>query len=281
MRGGQDHNGGEGAGQRKVCGRLEGADWCHVCSRCEVFSMTKGVLARRPLFCRATREIIVLCIVAVTMALGPGSCVKDAKGSAMNTRDGARLGFVDRQSFDRDLILFRHGLVIMSFPRNYLTSVYTPQEAGSRPSIVGMATFPAMQGNSTETNDCFHLAMLRRCDVIAFQYSGIPDQGSAAFRSRRDFLLGDNTGRQEFAFGLLRTPIRNSYVYVDDAKEEIIAVSCSEFDSICSMHVDTYGTRWRVLFRVDLLDRWNEISGKFKEFLHLRIQTAGAKEGQR
>jgi hypothetical protein len=194
----------------------------------------------------------------------------------MDTRDGARLSFVDRPSFDRDPVVFRDGPVTMTFPRNYLFSVYTPPEAGSRPHIVGLATFPAIQGNSPGTNECFHLSMLPKCDIIAFQYSGIPDSGLESFRSRRDFLLGDNTSRQEFAFGLLRTPRRNSYVHVDDAKEEIITVSCSEFTNICSMHLDAFGTRWRVLFKVDFLDRWNEVADRFRLFLRSTIEAAGA-----
>jgi hypothetical protein len=238
--------------------------------------MSRNAPAQRQPFRRPLGGSLALFIISFTALFISDCFIQDAQGSELVRREEAHRGFVDQPSLSRETIVFHDGPATMSFPRNYLTSVYTPAGTDNSINIVGLATFPSIQGNSAETINCFHFSMLRKCDIIAFQYTGIRKQGSAAFQSRRDFLLGNNTGRQEFAFGLLRTPMRNSYLYVDDEKEELIPVSCSEFTSICSMHLDVSGTRWRLLFKVDFLDRWCEIADKFKAFFESRIHIAGA-----
>lgn len=182
-------------------------------------------------------------------------------------------GFVQSPSLSQEAVVFRDGVFTLTFPRHHLVSADPSPRHGTRVSLVALATYPGMEGNSPALTRCFDWTKLAACGVVALSYSGIREDGTEAFSSRRAFLLGGHEDPD--AFGLRPTVMPHRFVHIDEQAEDIIVISCPPILPDCSMTVDVAGTRWRVLMAPALLGEWRGVVAEVRRFLAARIAREG------
>lgn len=156
--------------------------------------------------------------------------------------DGPR-GFVQSPSLSQEPVVFRDGAFTLTFPRHHLVSADPSPRHGTRVSLVALATYPGMEGNSPALARCFDWAQLAACGIVALSYSGTREEGTEAFSRRQASLLDGHEDRDAGAFGLRPTVMPHRFVHIDEQAGDIIVISCPPILPDCSMTLDVAGTR--------------------------------------
>jgi hypothetical protein len=190
-----------------------------------------------------------------------------------DARAGERLeSFSLRSSTETRIIKIVDGDKAILIPRNYLTGLWANPDGS--PFIVGMASMPNFSGAESGNIDCFFFGRNRECSLVQFSYRGSLNWSSDQYRRRFELLVGSDSNREDFAYGLQRTLLPNAYVFVGPTDQETIFIFCNEHSKICNMSVDLDGGRWHVQMNVTFLDQWGDILKKFMDFMSPRIVDA-------
>lgn len=184
-------------------------------------------------------------------------------------------GFVQSPSLSQEPVVFRDGAFTLTFPRHHLVSADPSPRHGTRVSLVALATYPGMEGNSPALARCFDWAKPAACGIVALSYSGIREEGTQAFSRRRASLLDGHEDRDAGASGLRPTIMPYRFVHIDEHAEDIIVISCPPILPDCSMTLDVAGTRLRVLMTPALLGEWRGVVAEVRRFLAPRITREG------